>query len=288
MLYRTSDLSGITSKSTLEDYSNLDTALCVTSRKVSDTDSQSTWKDSILIASGGKGNVLKSADMDMLKEDGQEIPVITWNQAVGEKASVFSESEEDVRNDICLASLSYNNGYNNGYNGSNADNGNYEMKREVTIPSENGYQSSPVLAVNGSNNILMWKQEGRMAVADPIAVLNGFRDLAEDRDGVNAEEVTGLANITSVSVGNNDDFRLIEGKDGKLYAMWTEPGSEGDGHAVKVACYEEDTADWGVGSTVVETKENNYITHIMACVDENSNLHMLYRQMYLKTDKSKI
>ena len=301
LLYRTCDLSEISAKSTLEEYLNCDTALCVTSMNIGDalSDPNTTWQESLVLASGGAGNVLKSADMKMMKnKEGNEIPVLTWHQASGEGGELFSESGEETNNCMQLASLTYSGGA-------------YSLNKPVTVPSEKSYQASPALAVGAEHNILMWKEEGRMAVADPIAILDGFWDadaralsgeeMAEDREA-NADALDGLANITSVGAGNNDDFRLIKGDDGKLYCMWTENNSKGDGHTVKMACLEEvsvtDTVDgktftqktavWGEGSTVLETEDNNYITYMNATVDKNGKLQMIYRQMDLEKDYCEI
>lgn len=292
LLWRASDLSGMKVDSTLKDYLEVDRGLCVTSLSVKDAvaDPSITWKDSIVVAASKEQTILKSADLEVMTDEaGNTVPILTWHEATGENALLCAEGEEGVQNDIIVADLSYN--------GSS-----YQVEKEVTVPSNKTFKASPVLASGDTYNVLMWNTNGYMAIADPVAFLQHAEELEAGNTENYDQKVAQFENITSVAVAGNDDFQLVEGKDGKLYSMWTEGSENGDGQVMKMACLEEysitEEVDgkavtkthkkWGVGSVVAQTTGQNDIQHFSPMVDKDGVLHMVYRVMDLETGHTQI
>lgn len=288
LLYRTLDFSSLTADSTIEDFAKLRGVLQTASLKVDDdalADDDSRWSDSLIIAEGAANDVIKSADIRMMKapETGnQAIPVIAYHKTKGNLAGILNEAEADTTNHIYLTSLAP------------ADNGGYRIDKEKELPIDtSAYQATPQLATGAAGsldarNVIMWKQEHRIAVADPIAVLYDTLKLATGEEkSDNHEEVTGLAAIHESFAGHNDDFRLIEGGNGNLYCFWTEGNGEGSKVMYSVLTEQDGIAVWTESQMLFETFDRNYIQSYRGVVDENGSLKTIYRQTDLSDEEGR-
>ena len=291
LLYRTLDLSGLTAESTIEDIDKAAGLLQTSSLKVDEkalSDDGNLWAEGTLIANGGQGSILKSADIRMMQapETGnKEIPVIAYHRMEGECAGIFSEAEDDVTNHICLISLAHQ------------TDGGYLIDKEKEVPLDNSaYHAGPQLAVGtagnlGARNMIMWKQADRIAVADPIAVLyDTLKRVSGETKSENHDEVKGLAAIHENFAGNNDDFKLIEGKDGNLYCFWTEGNGMGSKVMYSKLVNADGVAAWTDSQMLFETGDRSYVQSYCAVIDADSRLRVIYRQTDLskETGKSEI
>lgn len=282
LLYRTLDLSGLTADSTVADIDKVHGMLQASSLKVDDTsiaDEENLWTPGIIIAEGGKQNILKTADIEMMKNDNGdgEVPVIVYHRVKGEHAGILNEAEEGSTNHLFLTSLAHK-----------ADG--YQIDKEKEVPLDtSAYQASPQLAVGKAGslekrNMLMWKQTDRIAVADPIAILyDTLQTVTGEGKSTDDGEVIGLAPIHESYAGNNDDFKLIAGEDGSLYCFWTEGNGQGSEVKYSKLIEQESTAVWSDSQTLFETENGTYVQSLCAVIDETGQLRTIYRQ----TDLSK-
>lgn len=303
LLYRTLNFENLTEESTLGDYLEVGSALSATSLKVSDAalaDSDNAWSDPETLVTSDRGSVLKEADIAMMDDDNDDgtakVPVITYHVTKGRYANLLYEAENEIYEDadstnhIYLASLKKS--------GSG-----YAIKKSAEVPLDTEeYQSNPQLAIGKAGNLkarnlLMWRQKERIAVADPIDVLDGkyadggIYDVEEREHITAADQTTGLAAINELSAGNNGDFQLIEGEDGRLYCLWTERYSDETtneaGSVIKMSVLEQDsagTAYWTESKEICHTIGNQYIQSISAVIDGNGCLRTLFRQTDLSDD----
>lgn len=288
LLYRTLDFSDLTEESTLRDYSNVGTTLSITSLDVSDealAEHGNIWSESVALVANGSNSVIKNADMAMMQDGNETVPIITYHMVRGENAGILNEAEEDTTNHIYLASLK-------------STGSGYKLDKYVEVPLDTEeYQANPKLATGAAGDLepramLMWRQSERIAVADPIDILNDAYSAEKSEDNTNNGQTTGLAAIHEVFAGNNEDFRLIEGEDGKLYCLWTEGYSDGTengiGSQVMMSVLQQDdtgVAYWTEGKAIYNTTNCNYIQSISAVVDENGHLQSLFRETDLIDDE---
>ncbi len=273
VLYRNLGVKGLTKDHTLADMSRNSSLLACTSLPVDDAslaDPDHTFTDSIILAQGEDGKVLKTADLDLAGGK----PVCAYHVTEGEQAGILNDAEDGSRNHIYLIGLERGQGGKGYVEGT---------KREVTEDSSL-YQGNPRL-MNGK---LMWKQEGRMAAADVTAVLAG---ISKDTDtGRIPYDGSDIASMVNAYAGNMENFTLIEGGDGKTYALWTE--SKEAGTKVRMSVLEriagdaDDEYTWGKGSTVFETSGNRYIQAISPQVDAGGTLQVLYRETVIDSESA--
>lgn len=284
LLYRTLDFSTLNENSTLDDYSKVGTSLSVTSLDVSEAalaDADNAWTESLVVASNEQGSVLKDSDIAMMEDNGTKVPVLVYHEAKGKYAGLLFNAENDIYEDadtsnhIYLASLQKS--------GSG-----YEINKSVELPIDTTkQQESPRLANGKAGDLavrpmLMWKQKNRIAVADPIGVLNGSYENPDYK-------LTGLATINDVTAGNSGGFKLVEGDDDRLYCLWTDVCTSEDecANVIKMSVLEQDetgAAYWTEAKEIVHTSGNNYIQSISASVDENGNLRTISSQRDLSTE----
>ncbi len=279
LLYRTLDFSNLTKNSTIADFANVSTALQVASLKADDAslaDEDNLWSDGTVITQGGTADIIKSVDIKMMKapETGDtEVPVIAYHKVKGEFAGLLNEAEEGTTNHIYLTSLTAE------------EDGGYGIDREKELPIDtSAYHATPQLASGSAGNlaernIIMWKQQDRIAVADPIAVLYGtLQSVSGEERSDDENEVTGLAAIHESFAGNHDDFRLIEGEDGNLYCFWTEGNGTGSKLMYAKLTEQQGTALWTDSQMLFETTDRVYIQSCCAVVDKNGTMRAVYRQ----------
>jgi len=287
LLYRTMDLSGLTKDSTIKDIDKVHGMLQVSSLKAdaaSIADEDNLWTPGTIIAEGGKQNILKTADLEMMQApDGDaKVPVIVYHRVKGELAGILNEAAEGTNNHIFLTSLVHK------------AEGGYQIDKEKEVPSDtSAYQAAPQLAVGKAGsleerNMLMWKQADRIAVADPIAILyDTLKPVSGEEKSSDDGEVIGLAAIHESYAGNNDDFRLIAGQDGSLYCFWT----EGNGHGSEVKysklIEQEGIAVWSDSQMLFATEDGTYVQSICAVIDETGHLKTIYRQTDLSKEDGK-
>lgn len=288
LMYRTLDLSGLTKDSTIGDIDKGHGMLQTSSLKVDEAsiaDEDNLWTAGTIIAEGGSQNILKTADIEMMKSSensNDEIPVIVYHRVKGELAGILSEAEDGTTNHIFLASLAHKAG------------GGYQIDKEKEVPLDTAsYQASPQLAVGKAGNLkernmMMWKQTDRIAVADPVAILyDTLQNISGEEKSTDEDEVIGLAAIHESYAGNNDDFRLIKGKDGILYCFWTEGNGQGSKVMYSKLIEEEGVAVWSEGQLLFETENGAYIQSYCAVIDEDSRLRTIYRQTDLSKEDGK-
>ncbi len=261
VLYRNLGLEGMTGEHTLADLSRSNSVLACTSLPVgtdSLADPDTTFTKSVILAEGGNGKVLKTADLDLV--DGH--PVCAYHVTEGEQAGILNDAEEGSENHIYLTSLAHQ-----GQNG-------YAADAECEVTEDSGfYHGGPKLM----DGMLMWKQEGRMAAADAAEVLAGIPE--DGTAGRRQSAGTGIASMVNAYAGNMENFTLIKGEDGKVYSLWTE-GME-TGTRVRMSVLEpagDGAYTWGKGSTVFTTTGRRYIQAISPAVDAAGNLQALYRE----------
>lgn len=294
VLYRALNLSGLDENSKLIDYARAGSKLMCTSLKL-DGNSETTFSDSVEIASGGKTdssyNIIKTADLEMMNGK----PVIAYQMTSGEQANLISTAEEGSSNHIYLAELSHQ------------ESGGYTLEKSADIMEKvaaaqskeekeqedayheelaNAYHAQPQLLsyTKGGKelHLLVWRTENGIASIDPEKYLNN-----PDGYAGNEENVSALMNGSASSMG---DYQIIQGEDGKIYSIWVEGNTSGTGNQVKMAALEnlsDGTASWGTGSTVFET--DGYIQALSPSVDSSGTLHVMYRSTALdETGKSDI
>lgn len=279
VLYRNLGIDQLTKTSTLLDMSRSNSVLACTSLPVDEDslkDSDTTFSESVILAEGGDGKVLKTADLDLV--NGQ--PVCTYHVTEGAQAGILNDAEEGSQNHIYLTSLKHI-----------QEKSGYTIGTECEVSADSSeYQSNPKLM----GKTLMWKQEGRMAAVDAEAVLAGIPENADS--GRIEYDGSAVASMVNAYAGNMENFTLIEGGDGKTYALWT--GSIEAGTRVRMSVLEtvtEQTVEdgrtqditvytWGKGSTVFETTDNHYIQTISPQVDAGGNLQVLYRETVIDSE----
>lgn len=280
VLYRVFNHEGITKESTLNDYLAAGSVLMCTSMNVEDSllDSEATYRDGIVIAEGGKQeetNVLKSADLSVLQEGGETIPVVTYHVTKGEQANLLGNAEEGSTNHIYIEQLQY------------SEEGGYQSKKEkdVTETCCEDYNAKPQIItamVNGEQqNILMWKQDENIAVVDPIAYLNGDTEY----------RARNLATMVNEQVGSMDDLEVFAGEDGNIYAIWTE--GTGTGSRIMMSslgkdgdCEEGGEVRWGDGTVLFETTNNKYVQSFAASMDAEGQLLIISRESVISADET--
>lgn len=278
VLYRSMNLTGLSENSKLIDYATVGSTLFCTSLKLDDN-KEVTFTDSTEVVTGGKSDgeyhIIKTADLEIMNGT----PIVTYQMTQGEQANLISTGEDGSTNHIYVASLAYG---DSGYALSN--------QGEITEGISDGYNANPQLASYESDgktyNILMWKQENRMATVDPLEFLNGgdtLMGVEPDENGGTAVEPTysgeGTATIPSKTAGSMGDYQIFQGEDGKVYSIWTE-GTD-SGTKVMMATLESvdgSSVSWGVGSKVFETTNNEYVRAMSPIVDGDGTLHLLYRE----------
>ena len=288
LLYRTLDLSDLTKESTIDDFAKAKGLLQTASLKVDDAslaDDENLWSDGIVLAQGGPGNIIKSTDIKMMRAsetEGKDIPVIAYHRAEGAHAGILNEAEDGTKNHICLTSLTH------------CQSGGYEIDREKEVPLDTAsYHAMPQLAEGRagnlkSRNMIMWKQVDRIAVADPIEILyDTLKTVSGEGKSDHVDEVKGFAAIHENFAGNNDDFRLIEGKDGNLYCFWTEGNGVGSKIMYSRLVEEEGIATWSESQMLFETTDKTYVQSYCAVIDEDSRLRTIYRQTDLSKEDGK-
>lgn len=281
VLYRNLGVKGLTKEHTLGDMSRNSSLLACTSLPVNDAslnDPDNTFTDSVVLAQGGEGKVIKTADLDLAGGK----PVCAYHVTEGEQAGILNDAEDGSQNHIYLTSLEHVQGKSGYAEGT---------KKEVTEDSSL-YQGNPRLM----EGTLMWKQEGRMAAADVAAVLAGVsKDAATGRMQYDGSDVASMVNAYA---GNMENFTLIKGGDGETYALWTE--SKETGTRVRMSMLERiggladasgnstegDTFTWGRGSTVLETTGGRYIQAISPQVDADGTLQVLYRETVIDSENA--
>ena len=267
VLYRNLGLEGMTGEHTLADLSRSNSVLACTSLPVgadSLADPDTAFTKSVILAEGGAGKVLKTADLDLV--DGR--PVCVYHVTEGEQAGILNDAEEGSENHIYLTSLAHQS--QNGYAA--------DAECEVTEDSSL-YHGNPKLM----DGMLMWKQEGRMAAADAAEVLAGIPE--DEATGRRQSAGAGIASMVNAYAGNMENFTLIKGEDGKTYALWTE-GME-TGTRVRMSVLEQaggGAYTWGKGSTVFTTTGSRYIQAISPAVDAAGNLQALYRETVVDSE----
>lgn len=280
VLYRVMNHEGITKESTLNDYLAAGSVLMCTSMNVEESlqDPEATYREGIVIAEGGTNeetNVIKSADLSVLQENGETIPVVTYHVTKGELANLLGNAEEGSTNHIYINSLLYTE--EDGYQS--------EKETDVTAACCEEYNATPQILtalVNGEQqNILMWEQDGKIAAADPIACLNGEGEY----------KTRNLASMVNEQVGSMDDLKVFVGEDGNVYAMWTE--GTGTGSRVMMSslgkdgdCEEGGEVRWGDGTVLFETANNEYVQSFAACVDEEGQLLMISRDYVISDNEA--
>ncbi len=288
LLYRTLDLSELTKESTIGDFGKAKGLLQTASLKVDDVsldNDENLWSDGIVLAQGGPGNIIKSADIKMMRASetgGKYVPVIAYHKATGDHAGMLNEAEDGTKNHICLTSLAH------------CQDGGYEIDRQKEVPLDTAaYQAMPQLAEGRAGNLeprnmIMWKQMNRIAVADPIKILyDTLKTVSGEAKSDDDDEVKGLAAIHENFAGNNDDFRLIEGKDGNLYCFWTEGNGVGSKIMYSKLVEADGIATWSESQMLFETTDNAYVQSYCGVIDENSRLRAIYRQTDLSNESGK-
>lgn len=277
VLYRSLNQNNLTEDSTLRDYARVGTSLMTASIK-SDGNGGYEFTESTSLVSGGVENevatIIKTADLAMMNGD----PYVTYNITEGTQANLLSDAEEGSTNDIYLAKLSH------------ISSGGYQLEatKKVTEDSSEEYNIAPRLAsgeVAGETvNVLMWKQEGRMATLNVTDYFEQGENYVPN----------GVANILNDVAGSMDDFQMLKGENGKIYAIWTEVTETGVGTKVMMAALEDiesredKVISWGEGSEIFETADNIFVKALSPVVDSEGNLHLLYREQDLKTGYSSI
>lgn len=294
MLYRVLNHTGLNENSTLSDFMDAGSQLLYTSIDVKEAfeDSNVTYKEGVVIAEGGRensiANVIKTADLQMMKNGDENVPVITYHMAKGENAMLVGNAEEGSTNHIYLRKLTYSEaGYDMG------------EQKEVTADSNESYNSQPQLFVGKVDgevqNILMWKQEERIVTVDPIAFLNGnVKSLtAEERKESEESGTTyytgrNTATLEESTAGYMENVQVFAGEDGGIYAIWTE--GTGTGTKVMMSAMEADGNNgevrWGKGSEIFETTGQNYVKNFSPLVDENGILWLVYRETVVSNGNS--
>lgn len=280
VLYRTMNQNNLTEDSKLIDYARVGSSLMVTSIKA-DNNGRYEFTESIPLVSGGVENgeatIIKTADLAMM--DGR--PYVTYNVTQGTQASLLNEAEDGSTNDIYLTQLS------------REASGGYAIAetKKVTEGTSELYNITPNLisgeVAGKTENILMWKQESRMATVN----VSRFFD-EEDYVG------SGTAIIPNEAAGNMDDFQMIKGDNGKIYSIWTESADSGTGMKVMMSALETVERDtktggvtvvsWGQGSKVLETTDDIFVKAMSPKVDKDGNLYLLYRADNISTGYSEI
>ena len=257
ILYRVMNLEGLNENSTIADYGKAGTTLCATSLRVDEKslkDKDNVWTDNISIVKGGGGQVIKNVDLAMMND----VPVISYNKVQGEDVTIYHEGGSET-NHIILTSLGHT---DSGYT--------KELEKELEIDTTK-YNAVPQLvsgSVEGKElNLIMWKQDNRVAAANVTDILQG-----------DVGDTTGLAVINQETAGNMDDINLFTGEDGKIYSMWSERTEEGSRMMMSVLEEHGESVSWGHGAEVFTTEGKNYIMSISPVVDENGNLKVIYRQ----------
>ncbi len=278
LLYRTMNMQGLTKDSTLRDYERTGGSLNVTSLDVSDSglgDKDSTFTDSLTLATGGGDTFIKNADLGLV--DGT--PVCTWHETTGSQASFLAEAEADSRNHIYLTGLRE----------SDSSVLRTGSKIEVGEQENTTYQAMPQIVSWGrgdaAKSLLMWKQNGRMAAVDAKALLASGK--ARNTVPQTPEEVNVLMSpMNDTLAGEMGDFQLIRGRNEQLYAIWTE--GTGSSSRVMMSALGEQEVDghcfgvWGKGSEVYESQEGYYIQSISPVIAADGSLQVLFRETNLK------
>lgn len=269
MLYRNLGIEGLPKDAVLADFSRCGSALACASLPVDDAslaDPDTTFTEPVILEESTEEKVLKTADLDL--SDGQ--PVCAYHVSEGSQAGILNDAEDGSRNHIFLVSLKHT-----GTKGYTLD-----IRKEAT-EDPGQYHGMPKL----SEGMLMWKQEGRMAAADVKAVLEG---ISTDKDTKRSTyDGAGTASMVNAYGGNFENFCLIKGEDGKVYALWTE--GTGSGTSVRMSVLEDSgdgTCVWGKGSTVFETAGGRYIQTVSPQVDANGKLQAVYRETVVDSEAS--
>lgn len=267
MLYRNLRIEGLPEDAVLADFSRCGSSLACASLPVDDAslaDPDTAFTEHVIIEESGEGKTLKTADLDMAY--GQ--PVCAYHVSEGEQSGILNDGEDGSRNHIYLASLKHTG--TKGYA--------LEVRKEASEAPDQ-YQGMPKL----SEGLLMWKQEGRMAAADVKAVLEG---ISVDKETMrSAYDGAGIASLGNTYGGNFENFCLIQGGDGKDYALWTEVTGSGTNVLMSVL---EDAGDgvctWGKGSVVFETEGGRYIQAVSPQVDADGKLQAVYRETVVDSE----
>ena len=278
LLYRVANHSKLNEDSTLAEYLNAGSKLMYTSMNVTEamTDSEVTYEEGVVIAEGGRtdgiANVIKTASLSVMNDNGKTVPVIAYHMTKGENASLISNAEEGSTNHIYLNKLTHTG--NTGYEVAGV--------REVTEAYSEEYHSQPQLLaadiLGQKQNILMWKQSDKVTTIDPIAFLNYEDDY----------ETKYQAALMNENAGGLEDLKLLTGADGTLYAMWTEGGNEGNRLMISALGEDGETEGnvrWGHGTCVYETTGKNYIQNFTATVSEDGKLLIIARETVISGDE---
>lgn len=291
LLYKTLDFSGLTENSTVKDVVSADSWLYVSSLGIDIDHAQgevsvaSDWSKNpvqIYDTHETSNTIIKNADIEMLEDTDSsgnaiKVPVIAFNVTTGENATLISNAEDGSENHIILKRLDYL---------TDSNGAGYTIDQSLDLPLDySKLQINPVLSTIHLNDqtqpVLMWRQENRMAVADPIALLKGEYDSLDI-----------LFNINEIFAGNTNFFQLVEGSDGRTYAFWVEANTDASGETVtgqvlKASVLEAESvtgidADnnevtkicgkWSKGVIIAETTDSFYLQSMNLFVDKDSSL----------------